>query len=1088
MRMTLLGRLARPGSGPQLLRTAALSVPLLLFAAGTASAQQRIRITGTVASPGGTPITGASVRVVGDTGAVTTNASGRYIIQAPSNGTLRFSFVGYSPSTVPINGRTVIDASLNRLTLLEQVVVTSGYSGDAQKRSQISGAVASVNVEAAERQTSSSVAQRLDATVSGVTVADNGSPGARSTVRIRGISSFQNNDPLYIVDGTPVQDTYVNFINPEDIASIQVLKDASAASIYGSRASNGVIIIETVKRGPQGAPRTTLSARTGTQSPTRGYDDFLLTNSLQYFQVRKTSLLNSGASPAAVQAQLGPIWGDINNPSVPTYTYVPSGAATATDAYGRPTALAANAYSYPNSLVMPGSAGTDWWSAVFGTAPVSDVNLGVSGAGTGTAYAVSFNYFDQGGTAAYNRYRRGTARANTSFTRNRLTVGENISVIGEGSYGGLAGDYYGENNIIGKNILMQPVVPIYDAGGNFASGKANGLGNNTNPLKVAYYGRNNQSVTSRFFGNVFGNYDITPRLAFRTTFGGNVGETAYQQYSPTTPENSEPNSVDNFSENNNRFTDWTWSNTLRYSRAGDRNNVSVLLGQEVNRSQGRTLGGAINGLVSNSVSSQYINPALGSLGVPNSYGYRTALLSYFGKADYTFNDRYTATATVRRDGSSNLGTANQYGTFPSAGLSWHVSREGFLENSNLISDLSLRVGFGVTGNQQIPAGRTVNQYGGGPGDTFYNTGGGTSAVTTGYRLTSIGNPDLKWETNRSINTGFDLGLFHNNITVIGDYFSRQTSDLLFDPQLPATAGQSAAPFQNIGSIKNAGFDFTVGHQSRSWSVSFNGSHYSNKITKIDGVSNFFYGPSNGFRLGSPVINEIGQPLGAFYGLVAQGYFRDSADVANSPKQDGAAPGRIKFKDVNGDGVVNAADRTVIGNPNPKFTGGLDGTYRIGRFDLGATVFGTFGNKVMDLQKYFYVFQTFQTNVRSDLLANSWTPTNQNAKYPRLDASDTYSSAISSYYVENGSYVRLRNVQLGYTLPATRFRFLPAGSRLYVQAENLFTITGYDGLDPSLPPANLSGSSGQDIRDQFRGIDQGVYPTSRIFSFGINTTF
>ena len=1111
MRMTWLGKYARPGTGPQLLRTAAACVPLLVCVAGTAQAQ-RVRVTGTVANPSGTPLGGVSVRVVGDTAATVTTQSGRYTIQAPANASLRFASVGYQPQTVAVGSRTAVDVTLQvRVAQLSEVVVqTSGYGGDAQRRSQISGAVASVNVQAAERQTSSSVAQRLDATVSGVTVNSNGSPGSRSTVRVRGISSFQNNNPLYVIDGTPVQDDYINFLNPEDIASIQVLKDASAASIYGSRASNGVIIIETKKRGASSAPRATLSVRQGIQNPINGYDKFLITNPLDYFQVIKTAQLNSGLSEAAVQAKLGPIWGDINHPTIPQYTYAAPGTydpKTGVDQYGRPTQVNASAYNATSSLIMPGSSGTDWWKAVFGTAPVSDVNLGVSGAGTGTSYAVSFNYFDQTGTAAYNRYRRGSVRANTQFTRGRFQVGENLSVIGEGVYGGLASEYFGEGGFIGKNILMQPVVPIYDISGNFASGKANTLGNNTNPLKSAYYARNNTTNTDRFFGNVFASYDVTSSITLRTQLGGNVGQNAYNQYTPTTFENAEPNTIDNLLQRDQRFNDFTWSNTARFSKVAGPHNVAVLVGQEINRSHFTNLEGSINGLISNDINSQYINSALGTLSTPYSYGNQFALLSYFGKADYTFKDRYVATVTVRRDGSSNLGPSNRWGTFPAAGLAWHASREAFLADNRTISDLQFRVGYGVTGNQQIPSGRTVNQYGGTQGGTSYNIGG-TGTALPGYRLTSVGNPNLKWESNKSVNAGFDLGLFNNNVTVIADYFNRTTNDLLFNPVLPGTAGAvstTGQPFVNIGAIRNAGYDFTIGHSGRSWSLNFNGSHYSNRIVRIDGVSNFFVGPGAILHgNANPTINEIGQPIGAFYGLVANGYFQNQAEIdqlnakaraaAGRPNdttivyQDGAAPGRIKFKDVTGDGRVSAADRTIIGSPHPKFTGGLDGTYRFRRFDFGATLFGTFGNKVLDAQKYYYVFRTFDENVRKDLLQNSWRPDNPNAKYPRIDVSDNYSSQVSSYYVENGSYLRLRNVQLGYTLPQTRVRFIPAGSRLYIQADNLFTITSYDGLDPSLPPANITGSSGQDVRDQFRGIDQGVYPTSKIFSFGITTTF
>ena len=1085
MNTTKSGRHARPSAYAQVLCAAAVCAPLMLVAGATAQAQQ-IRVSGIVSDSAGTPLAGALVRVLGvDSASTTTNGSGRYSLLAPSTGTLAVRLVGYQPFQQEIGGRTAISIVLRRrLAVLSEVVVsTSGYGGDAQRRSQITGAVASVNVAATQNRSSASVVQHLDATVTGVTVQDNGSPGSRSTVRIRGISSFQNNEPLYVIDGTPVQDSYVNFINPEDIASIQVLKDASAASIYGSRASNGVILIETKKGGANGPPRTTLSARQGIQSPYRGYDNFLLTDALQYFQVVKQSYLNAGL---AVPTN---IYGDPNNPTIPVYTYAEPGTydpKTGVDAFGRPVNVDVSKYAYPGNLIMPGSSGTNWWKAVFGTAPLSEVNLGVSGAGTGTQYAVSANYYDQTGTAAYNRYRRGSVRANTQFTRNRFTFGENVAVIGESGYGGLAGDFYGEGGFLGKNILSQPVVSVYDVAGNFAGEKATGLGNNTNPLQAAYQARNNTSTTDRFFGNVFASLDVTKQIVLRTQLGGNVGQTAYKQYSGSTPQNAEPTFNDGFLENNNNFSNYTWSNTARFSQNSGKNNLAVLVGQEINRGNNRFLQGQLTNLVSNDINSLYINSGLGTLGNPFSAAGQYALVSYFGKVDYAYNDRYVASFTVRRDGSSNLGPNNQYGTFPAGGLAWHVSREPFLQNNRMISDLQLRLGYGVTGNQQVPSGRTVDQYGSNLGGTNYNITGTAGTTTTGYKQTSLGNPDLKWESNRSVNAGFDLGLYNNNLTVIFDYFNRTTDDLLFDPLLPGTAGTAAQPFRNVGAIRNAGFEFALGHQSRSWSLNFNGSHYSNKITRIDGAQDFFYGP--GVRLGNATINKLGYAIGSFYGQVANGYFRDSADVANSPAQDGAAPGRIKFTDTNGDGVITLADRTVIGNPNPKFTAGLDGTYRYKSFELGGTVFGTFGNKAFDLQKYWYVFRTFNTNVRSDLLANSWTPTNQDAKYPRLDVSDTYSSQISSYYVENGSYVRLRNLRLGYTLPQTGYRFIPAGSRLYVQAENLFTITGYNGLDPSLPPANITGSSGQDIRDQFRGVDQGVYPTSRTFSFGITTSF
>jgi len=362
----------------------------------------------------------------------------------------------------------------------------------------------------------------------------------------------------------------------------------------------------------------------------------------------------------------------------------------------------------------------------------------------------------------------------------------------------------------------------------------------------------------------------------------------------------------------------------------------------------------------------------------------------------------------------------------------------------------------------------------------------------GFRQASIGNPDLKWESNKSTNVGTDLSLFEGQLNVVLDVYKRVTDNLLFDPRTPATAGIAAPPIVNIGKMQNKGFDFSIGHQASWWNATFNGSHYKNTILTIDGVQTFFYGPG-GTRIGNPTINQIGQPIGSFFGFIADGFFRDAADVAAHATQDGAAPGRMKFRDVccgpNGemvpDGKIDNSDRTIIGSPHPKFTAGLDlGAHR-GNWDVSATIFGTYGNKIFENQMDFYVFQDFSSNVRKDLLANSWTPTNLNAKYPRLDITDSFSGAISSYYVKDGSYTRLRNVQVGYTLPSGA-RYLP-GARVYVQGENLFTKTSYDGLDPAIPAGNNTGAAG-DVRDQFLGVDVGVYPTNRIFSIGIVTSF
>ena len=1062
---------------------AVMSVLLALVVSGSALAQD-VTVSGTVTTAAGVPLPGVTVRVQGTDVRTFSDANGKYRVSAPADATLTFAHVGEKLLAVPISGRTTVDATMTAVRYLEEVVVTA-YT--EQRRADITGAVSSVNVASATKQTQASVLKALDAAVPGVTVQTSGSPGARSTVRIRGIGSFQNNNPLYIIDGTPVDDSYVNFLNPEDIQSIQVLKDASAASIYGSRAGNGVIVIETIKNGPVGPPKATLRARTGIASPVRGYDDMLLTNSLDYYQMYKQRYINAGKPvPTGV-------YGDPNNPSIPNYTYAAPITVLTTDTYGRVVTVDPTKYSYPLNLVEPGSQGTNWWKTVFGSAPVSDYNLDIRGGGDANAYAVSFNYFDQTGTAKYNDYRRGSVRVNTSFARSKLNFGENIALTLARHYGGTGtfDDASGENGILGKDILLQPIVPVYDIEGNFVGARGVPAVNSSNPLKNAYDAKDNINKDNQVFGNVFAGLDITPQFALKSSLGFDLRQNSFAGYFAITPQNNEASFSNSIGENNYQQTDWTWSNTAHYLKTFSRGSLDLLVGQAANAGNNRYLQGGISNLLSTDLNSRYVQDALADpkTEVAFSSGGKHALLSFFGKAGFNYAEKYVASFTLRKDGSSNLGPDHRWGTFPAVGLGWRITNEPFLSNNRIFSDVMLRYGWGITGNQNIPSGRIVSQFGGDRGDTFYDITGSNTIITAGYRQASIGNPNLKWESNKSTNLGTDIALFEGALNVVLDVYTRVTDNLLFAPTTPATAGVASPPIVNIGKMQNKGFDFSIGHQASWWNATFNGSHYKNKIVTIDGIQTFFYGPG-GTRIGNPTINQLGQPIGAFFGFIADGFFRDAADVTAHATQDGAAPGRIKFRDVSGpngvpDGKITNDDRTIIGSPHPKFTMGLDLGARHGNWDASATIFGTYGNKIFENQMDFYVFQDFSSNVRKDLLANSWTPTNLNAKYPQLDFNDTYSGAISSFYVKDGSYTRLRSMQLGYTLPSSA-RYLP-GARVYLQGENLFTKTNYDGLDPALPAGNQTGAAG-DVRDQFMGVDVGSYPSNRVFSIGIITSF
>jgi TonB-dependent starch-binding outer membrane protein SusC len=1045
---------------------------------GTAFGQEA-PVTGKVTTAAGVPLPGVTVRVQGTDVRTVTDANGNYRLVAPPDAVLAFAHVGEKPITAAVNGRKSIDVAMTAISYLEQVVVTA-YT--EQRRADITGAVSSVDVDAAKKQSNASVLKALDASTPGVTVQTSGSPGSRSTVRIRGVSSFQNNDPLYIVDGTPVQDSFLNFLNPEDIASIQVLKDASAASIYGSRASNGVIVIETIKNGPAGAPKATLRVRTGVATPVNGYDNILLTNSLDYFQMMKVRFENAGLPVPTT------VFGDPNNPTIPNFTFAAPSTVLTRDAFGRVATVDPSKYSYPNNLIEPGSPGTDWWKAVFGSAPVQDYNLDVRGGGESNAYAVSFNYFDQKGTAKFNDFRRGSVRVNTSFNRSKLNFGENIALSVDRHFGGTGtfNDQSGENGILGKDILLQPVVPLFDIAGNFGGARGVPAVNSSNPLKNAFDAKDNVTKDNQVFGNIFGGIDFNPALSFKSRLGFDLRQNSFAGFFNSTPQNNEASFSNSIDENNFQSTDWTWSNTARYVKTISKSSVDLLVGQEANAGNNRFLDGSIANLLNTGINNRFVQDALADPKTKNvfSSGGRNALLSFFGKAGFNYADKYVASFTLRKDGSSNLGPEHRWGTFPAVGLGWRITNEPFLSNNRILSDVMLRYGWGITGNQNIPSGRIVSQFGGDRGDTFYDISGSNTTIQPGFRQASLGNPDLKWEENKSTNVGADVALFEGALNVVFDVYKRTTDNLLFDPRTPATAGIAAPPIVNIGKMQNNGFDFSVGHQASWWNATFNGSHYKNKILNIDGVQTFFFGPG-GTRIGNQTINMVGQPIGSFFGFIADGFFRDAADVSAHAKQDGAAPGRIKFRDVNGDGVINNDDRTIIGSPHPNFTAGLDLGARHGNWDASATIFGTYGNKIFENQMDFYVFQDFASNVRKDLLANSWTPQNLNAKYPRLDVNDTFSDAISSFYVKDGSYTRLRSMQIGYTLPSGA-RYLP-GARVYLQGENLFTKTNYDGLDPALPAQNLTGAAG-DVRDQYMGVDQGSYPSNKIFSIGIVTSF
>ena len=1055
-----------------------VSLFLISFAIGTAYAQPRT-VSGTVTSEDIGPLPGVNIVIQGTVQGAVTDVDGHYSIQVPGpEAVLVFSYVGYSTVAVTVGNQTTVDAVLVAdVTALDEIVVT-GYT--AVRKSDITGAVSIVETDDMNEITAANVLQKLEGRAAGVSVNINGQPGARSTIRIRGVSSFTDNDPLYIVDGVPIQTTDLNYLNPNDIESMQVLKDPSTASVYGSRANNGVIII-TTKKGQQGKARLSVDVNVGLANPVKGLNQILIQDALEYHEIVKQSYENAGLSVPTN------IYGDPNNPTIPNYIWPNNGV-------DQTMTVDESTYSWPNNLIMRSSTGTDWWDEVFDPSLIQDYNIGMSGGGDNSVYNVSLQYYNQDGTMKYNSMDRISVRANTEFTFGRLHIGENLAVARINNVGGIGGYGFngnmGEGSVVNNIIKMQPIIPVYDIDGYFAGAKANSLGNGTNPVRMAYYNKDNITTSNSLVGNAFVALDIIEGLQFKSSMGFNIYNSIYKGFNFPTPENSEPTMIWSMNENYNTSLEWTWTNTLNYVNSFGNHNINALAGYEAIDYKGNSMSASMAGYVSTDLAAWYIQDALGDPGTKNvnSYGGVSSLVSMFGKIDYNYASRYYVSGTIRRDGSSKFGENNRYGIFPAFSAGWRISEESFMSSLNWLSDLRIRGGWGVTGNQAIPSGRTAAQFGGSTGTTFYDINGTNTSIVTGYRMTAIGNPDLKWEENVSTNIGFDLSLIERRVNVVFDLYKRTVNDLLYGPQIPAAAGSASPPIVNIGTMENKGFDFSVGYRSQltgkfQWEIELIGSHYKNEIVKIDGVTDFFYGPQGG-RIGTFVINKVGYPIGSFYGYQQDGIFQNQGEVDSHVAQDGKAVGRFRWTDTDGEPGITAADRTVVGNPHPDFTGGLNFRANYGNFDMSLFFFGSYGNDIWNQNYEFTVFRLYSTNVRQDRLTDSWTPTNTGAKYPQLNQNDQYSNQYSSFYVEDGSYLRLKNLQIGYNLPKMGWF---QNIRVYIQGQNLFTLTKYTGLDPALPTISTSGSSGNQS-DQAMGIDYGPYPANRIFTIGINANF
>ncbi len=1032
------------------------------------------------------PIAGATVQAVGGKAATLTSSDGTFelpVTKAPRE--LRISVVGYQPMTVPVTGDAVGDILLTtNSTSLNDVIVT-GYT--SQRKRDVTGAVAVVSVKDMKNIVTGSPEQMLQGQAAGVTVITSGAPGGPSNVFIRGVTNFGNSDPLYVIDGVPGA---YHDLNAQDIESVQVLKDAGSASIYGVRGSNGVVVI-TTKRGKSGGGRPVINydGYVGTQRPVGGNPFHLLNTSELASALWKASIASGqvGANGNPNSAQ----YGNGTAPVIPDYI-LPVGKSEGDPSVD--TSLYNVDYSKGDiyQITKANKKGTDWFHALFKPATITSHSIGVNGGGDKSTYYFGAGYFDQQGTLLATYLKRYSMKLNTTFALSpHIRVGENLYFYYKTNP---QISYFGENTV-NYDYREQPIIPVYDVKGNYAGSAGSELGNSPNPVANQLRSKGNHGNEWNVFGNVFAEVDLLKHITLRTSFGGTVTNEYDYSFGYHTYENAENNGSNSFTEASTFYSNKIWTNTLNYNQTFGAHSVKLLLGTEAITYYGRTVGG-------NRINYFNDNPLLWTLSNGDPKGQvnfsavtnNTAISSLFGQFTYAFKDRYILSGTLRRDGASVFGPDNRYGTFPAISAGWVISDEKFMSGVTWINFLKLRASWGKLGSYaNTPPRNQFTLYQAGPANSYYDIGGTSNSTVLGFYNAQAGNVSAGWEEDQITNVGLDAVVVKNKLDFSIEYYQKKVKGLLFQGNaaatsgvFPSSTGGGQIPFVNIGDVQNNGVDFSatfhqnINSKSR---INITGiiTTYKSKVVSVPNSGGYFTQGSS--RIGDLVRNQEGHPIGAFYGYKVIGYFSSADDVTKSPTQDAAAPGRFKYADINNDGKISDSDRTFFGNPNPKFTYGLNINGNFGDFDAAIVFYGSYGNDVLNYTRYWLDhWASFQGNKSKNLLYNSWTPTNLNPKAPILENASNFSnnSVPSSFYNETGSFLKLRSLIIGYTIPNAPLKNLGITKlRIYIQGSNLFQITKYTGLDPEV--GGFTGAA--------YGIDYGQYPNNqRNYNVGISLGF
>lgn len=987
--------------------------------------QQAKTVTGTVTDVSGEPIIGANIRIKGTTTGTITDIDGNFSIEAEPQSVIEVSYIGYLTQETVINNQKSIRFLLKEDTKTLDEVVVIGYG--VQKKADLTGSVANINTEKLNTQSNANIGQALQGKIAGVDiVSQGGAPGSGTRIMVRGIGTLNNASPLYIVDGMYMNS--IDHINPNDIASIDVLKDASSAAIYGSRAANGVIIV-TTKEGSntEGKPIIDLSVNLGISTASKFLD-----------------MLDAKG------------WAEVTT--------------IARQAIGKPALdMATDLANKPDN---------DWQDIMFRPALMQNYNLSVKGGGKYSTYYTGLGYFNQDGIVKGTNYQRYNIQSKNDYKRGIFSAGTNL-IISFSHDKPLHQELRG--GMIATILQSVPTLEKYDDTREGGYGGTYGdVVNIPHPLAIIddnIMDRYNENV--KIFANLYAQIELFKGLKYKLNLTPDFSFERYKNYLNKYDFGLATNSITQLTERQRRRRNILVENLLTFDRTFGEHKISALAGYTYQDSRFRHIQAYGEGLPQGLEEIDAATTNRSNEG--NSW--RSVLTSILGRVFYSYQNKYLFTATIRRDGSSKFGKNNRYGYFPSFSLGWNVAEEKFMENVHWLDQLKLRGGYGVLGNQEIDNYQYSSTI-----TTGINYPDGNGGLLQGAFPKNFANPDIKWEETAMTNVGIDFMAFNNRLSLTADYYVKNTKDILLTVPIPISSGGANDPIRNAGKIRNNGFEFNLGWMDQpnpdiSYGINLIGSFNKNKVIAMGSESGSIKGGSTNQNITTSE-TKAGYPIGGYWLISTAGYFNSQEEV-NAYAKDGkkiqpvAEPGDIKFVDANNDGVINDDDRVFQGSPFPDFTFALNGNMRYKNFDLSIGLQGVLGNKIYNATRQTLEDVTKGSNFLASCL-DYWTPENKNASHPRLtwDDPNRNTRAESDRYLENGSYLRLRSVQLGYTFPQTWFKGAIQHARVYINAENLFTITSYSGYSPDVNADNAN----------YRGFDNFIYPTNRTFMLGLNVTF